>query len=173
MKTYNATAHKSPVFVNGYINRAVLLTAATMQSLTTSYIPLSSTSFTIEAWLQPTAFPNSLDHSIFGLCPTLATNLCLHVTIRKLLSNNYLYISFYNNDCQGNTSIAVNQWIHVAFIFDLPSLTLSIYRNGLLDNKCIVSGSFLANMGTVTIGVVPTLIPMNSLNFFQVEIFIH
>lgn len=169
MKMYDATANQSPIFVDGYVNQAVSLNATTMQSFSTSYIPLSSTSFTIEAWLRPTSFPNSLDHGILGLCPTIATNLCLHLTIRKITSNNYLYISFYNNNCQGNTPLTADQWIHVAFVFDLSSLTLSIYLDGLLDAQCIVSGPLLASMGTVTIGAVPALISMNNLNFFQVE----
>jgi hypothetical protein len=170
MNTYNATPIQTPTFVpNGYVNQALSFNAAALQSLSTPYIPLAYISFTVEAWLKPTAFPNLIDHSILGLCPSASAHLCLYLVIRKIVSNYYLYFGLFADDCQGNTSLTSNQWIHVAFVFDITTLTQSIYLNGLLDNRCTVSAPFMANMGSVTIGTVPSLIPTNNVNFFQVR----
>ena len=148
----------------------MFLDASDFQSLSASYISLANTSFTIEVWLQPTLFPNFIDHGILGLCPSAAAHLCL-ITYSKVGSNHYLYFGFFGDDCQGNTSLTANQWIHAAFVFDLSTLTQSIYLNGLLDNKCIASAPFMASTGSVTIGTVPGIIPINYVNFFQVELF--
>jgi hypothetical protein len=172
MKIYNATPIQTPTFVsNGYVNQALFFTATAIQSLSAPYIPLAYTSFTIEAWLKPTSFPNLVDHSILGLCPSPSAHLCLYLVIRTIASNHYLYFGFFGDDCQGNTSLTANQWIHAAFVFDLSTLTQSIYLNGLLDNKCIASAPFMASTGSVTIGTVPGIIPINYVNFFQVELF--
>jgi hypothetical protein len=170
----NATSYQNPSFTpDGYVNQALVLTASLTQSLSAPYIPLANTSFTVEVWLQPTLFPNLVDHSILGLCPAAAPNQCLQLVIRTISSNHYLYFGFFADDCQGNTPLSLNQWIHAAFVFDLTTLTQSIYLNGILDNSCMVSAPFMATTGLITIGTIPTTIPLFSVNFYQVNIFLY
>ncbi len=165
---YNATSYNNPSFViNGYVNQALFFNASLNQSLSAPYIPLAYTSFTIEVWLQPTLFPNVEDHSILGLCPNSAPNQCLHLVIRQINSNHYLYFGFFADDCQGNTPVTLNQWIHAAFVFDITTLTQSIYINGILDNSCTASSPIIATTGSVTIGTVPGIIPLDNMNFYQ------
>lgn len=135
------------------------------------YISLAKTSFTIEIWLKPTSFPNTIDHAIFGLCPSINTHQCLHLTIRKISTNYYLYFGFYLNDCQGNTSIGSNQWFHAVFVFDMNTMKQSIYFDGKLDNQCSASAPFLASSGDITIGTIPLQIPAVGLNFYNVSFF--
>lgn len=159
----------SPSFSSsGYVNQALTLTASARQSAKSSYIPLARTSFTIEAWIQPSSFPNLINHGLFGLCPSLSSHQCLHAVVRKNGSNNYLYFGFYNDDCQGNSSLILNQWMHVAFVFDASRMMQSIYLNGKLDNRCMASSVLLVDQGDFTIGVVPVLMQINGLNYYQV-----
>lgn len=169
----NATSYQSPSFVaNGYVNQALYLNATLFQSISASYISLANTSFTIEVWLKPTLFPNPTDHGILGLCPSALSYQCLHLLIRNSGSNHYLYFGFFGDDCQGNTSVSVNEWIHAAFVFDITTLTQSIYLNGILDNSCVVSSPILATIGRITIGTIPSLIPINYTNFYNVILFL-
>jgi hypothetical protein len=147
----------------------LFLDASDFQSLSASYISLANTSFTIEVWLQPTLFPNLIDHGILGLCPSAASYQCLHLLIRKSGSNNYLYFGFFGDDCQGNTALSLNVWIHAAFVFDITTLTQSIYLNGILDNSCVASAPIMATTGLITIGTIPGIIPINNVNFYQVN----
>lgn len=171
--TYDATGSNNPSFSSiGYINQALLLNTSMLQGVSASYIPLTGTNFTIEAWIRPTDFPNSMDHAILGLCPSLSSNQCLHTLIRKNGSNYFLHFGFSNNDCQGVTSIALNQWSHVTFVFNFLTMKQSIYLNGLLDNDCSTTSSFIGSLGDVTIGYIPALFPRNGFNFYQVRPFL-
>ena len=170
MNTYNATSFNNPSFVtNGYVNQALFFNSTLFQSLSTPYIPLINTSFTIEAWLNPTQFSNLNDQSILGLCPSATPYQCLQSFIRRRSSYYYLYFGFFADDCQGNTSLSLNQWIHVAFVFDITTLTQSIYLNGILDNRCLASTPLMTSTGQITIGVIPAIIPLNNMNFYQVS----
>jgi hypothetical protein len=166
---YNATPINNSTFLtNGYLNQAVSLNASASQWLVTSYIHLANTSFTVDAWLYPTAFHNSKDHSILGLCPSISNDRCLHLTIRKSGSNYNLYLGFFGDDCQGTTSLSLNRWIHVAFVFDKVTLKQSIYLNGILDSSRTASASLLAFTGNVTIGNILALVSLGGTNLFQV-----
>ena len=159
----------NPMFItNGYAKNALSLSASSNQYLITTFIPLSTTSFTIEAWIYPTGFPNTLDHSIFGLCSGPGPNQCLHLTIRKTASVFRLYFGFNTNDCLGNETLTINKWAHVAFVFDQSTLEQSIYLNGILDNRCTASATLAVNSGNATIGNIPLIVSTSGNNFFQV-----
>ncbi|CAF1334941.1 unnamed protein product [Rotaria sp. Silwood1] len=159
----------APIFTytTGYVNQALVFNATDNQSLTSPSMSLASTSFTIDAWIYPTGFPNSQDHSIVGLCPYLTFSECMYLTIRKNGSNCYLYFGFYGDECPGNTYVSVNEWIHVAFVFETNSLTQSIYLNGKLDVSRTAAGPFKANPETLTIGNIPVLDSLSGSNYFQ------
>ncbi|CAF3699645.1 unnamed protein product [Rotaria sp. Silwood1] len=165
---FNATPINSPSFVNsGYVNKALSLSSIANQYVTTSYIPLVNVSFTIEAWLYPTGFPNTMDHSILGLCTHPGSNQCLHLTIRKVGSLYKLYMAFFGDSCLGNGSVTANKWTHVAFVFDQTTLIQSLYLNGVLDNACIATAPLKSSIGNVTIGSIPGIVSAYGNNSFQ------
>ncbi len=107
--THNAIPSSHlPSFVTGYIGQAASFNVSRKQAIYTSFIPLNNVSFTVTAWIQPTGYPNLVDHSIVGLCPSATVNHCLHISIR----NQKLYFGFYFDDVKGATTILLNQWIH-------------------------------------------------------------
>jgi hypothetical protein len=137
-----------PTFVTGYFGQAASFNASAQQAIYTSFIPLNNVSFTIAAWIQPTGYPNPRDLSIVGLCLEKIRNLCLHINIR----NQKLYFGFYKDDIQGATTIALNQWIHTAFVFDMTTMTQTIYLNGYSDAQAIASDVLNIMSHNFTIG---------------------
>lgn len=142
----------SASFVDGYRNKALLLNSTLNPLLSTSYIPLQNSSFTIDAWLYPTAFPNSNDHIIAAMCPNATNDTCLILSIRKNNTNCYLYFGFYNESLSGAITMSTNQWVHVAFVFDISAYLQKIYINGALDNTRTASSSLLISSGNFSIG---------------------
>ena len=161
--TYNGTPSANPpIFVNGYVGQAASFTASAQQAIYTPFIPIHEISFTIEAWINPSGFPNPTDASIVGLCPSQRADYCLHVNIR----NGKLYFGFYYNDLAGATTITTGRWIHTAFVFDVGAMTLTIYLNGVMDGKTTVTSALLVSSGIFTIGTNQGVaLPQN---FFQV-----
>lgn len=130
----------------------------------TPFIPLNNVSFTIEAWIQPTAYPNPTDHSLLGICPQTNTDYCLQLIIRS----QKLYFGFYSDDLTAGTTLPLNQWMHVAFVFDATTKTRTIYLNGFSDGSRTASTVLLANAGNVTIGTNQMI--RTPTNFFQVRL---
>ena len=168
MTNTSTSSALSPTFSTGYVNEALAFNANANQSLTTSSISMPLLSFTIDAWIFPTGFPNTVDHSIFGICPLLSNYECLHLTIRKSGSNYFLYFGLWGDDCPGVLRVTLNEWIHVAFVFESNSQTQSIYMNGQLDVTRTAAGPFKANSGAATIGNIPMLDSSSGDNHFQV-----
>lgn len=75
----------------------------------------------------------------------------------------------YGDDCPGLTLISLNEWIHVAFVFETNSYTQNIYVNGKLDVTRTASGPFKANSGSVTIGNISVVDSFAGPNYFQVR----
>jgi hypothetical protein len=146
----NTSAAQTPKFVTGYVNQALLFNASVGQVLTSSSIVLTGLSFTFDTWIYPTGFPNLKDQSIVGLCPLASNYECIYLTIRSNGGNYILYFGFYGDNCPGNTFLSLNQWIHVAFVFETNSYTQSIYINGNLDATRIAAGPFKGNSSNVT-----------------------
>ncbi|CAF3924944.1 unnamed protein product [Rotaria sordida] len=138
-----------PAFVTGYFDQACSFNASVKQSIYTSFIPLNNVSFTIEAWIKPTGYPNPTDHSIVGLCPSQSTRRCLHINIR----NTKLHFGFFSDDLQGATTISLNQWIHIAFVFDATTKQQTIYLKGVQDGQASASSALLMTSGNFTIGM--------------------
>lgn len=146
---YNGKMSRNlPNFATGYLGQAALFNASAQQAIYTSFIPLNNVSFTVEAWIKPTGYPNPRDHSIVGLCPSKIMNHCLHINIR----NTKLYFGFYFNDVQGVTTILLNKWIHTAFVFDVTTMRQTIYLNGFRDAQTTASNVLQVTAGNFTIG---------------------
>jgi hypothetical protein len=113
----------------------------------TPFIYLTNVSFTIEAWIQPTAHPNPSDHDILGMCQSGSNDYCLQLLIRS----QKLYFGFYGDDLTGGTAISLNQWINVAFVFDATTKQQTIYLNGYSDGSRTANNVLLLKAGNVTI----------------------
>ena len=150
------------LFVTGYLGQAASFNASAQQAVYTPFIPLNNVSFTVEAWIKPTGYPNPIDHSIVGLCPSDIINHCLHINIR----NKKLYFGFYYDDVQGGTEILLNQWIHAAFTFDVTTKIQTIYLNGFQDGLNNASNVLQVTSGNFTIGTNEGVNFPN--NYFQV-----
>ncbi|CAF1005617.1 unnamed protein product [Rotaria sordida] len=160
--------YNSPSFItNGYVNQALSFNAAANQSLYTSYIPITNSSFTVDIWLYPTGYPNVKDHSIVGLCSSRSTSMCLHFTIRNTSSAYYLYMGFMNNDCSSAQTITLNRWTHAGFVFDLTTMKQWVYVNGVLSRTCTAQAPIMVNNSNITIGTIPVLAAPSDNNVFQ------
>jgi len=169
MNLYNLTVVNNVTFTtNGYVQQAAVFTSGSNQMLIGPYVPLLSTSFTVETWIYITQLLSITDHSIIGLCPSASTRQCLHITIRLSSSNYYLYFGFYGDDCRGVLPVKLNTWIHVACVFDLTLMKKFIYFNGILDNSC-ASQTFQATVDNVTIGYIPNIVSSSPNNYFRVR----
>ncbi|CAF1496506.1 unnamed protein product [Adineta steineri] len=170
MNNYNATLTNNIMsfITSGYINQALIFNTSSNPPLTTSYIPLQSSSFTIDTWLYITTLASSVTYyPIFGICPQFASYQCLMCIIHQSNSAFYLYLGFYNHDCIGITPLTVNTWIHAAFVFDLTALTQNVYLNGVLDSTCIVSSGYTGGIYNTTIGDIPLFTTAGGASPFQ------
>jgi hypothetical protein len=157
---------------NGYINEALQFNSNNNQMLSVPYIPLSSTSFTIDMWLYITGFQNIYIIGLFEYCSQLASYLCLHLGIHQNGANFHLLLGFYAADCEGVTSLPLNTWIHAAFVFDSTTFTQYIYLNGVLENSCIQSSAITGTPTGITIGFLPVInAGNNNAGYFQVNNF--
>ncbi|CAF1033195.1 unnamed protein product [Adineta steineri] len=161
-----ATGSPSLAFVQGYVGQAISFVANSNQMVSTSYIPLANTSFSIDAWIYPTGLTNSDHQSICGLCPTTGPDQCLHMTLRLTNSIYPLYFGLYFDDVNTYTPATLtNIWMHAAFVYDATNRTLSVYRNGIFLSGGSTSSGFKATSGSFLIGNIPILTP--SVNTFQ------
>jgi hypothetical protein len=168
---YNATGINNPVFVGGYAGQAVSFAFNASQMVSSSYIPLGNRSYSVDAWIYPTALINRPHNSICGICTSPSTDLCFHTTVRYTNATYYLYHGFYGDDTNSNTeSILINEWIHAAFTFDVVTRTQTVYHNGILLRSNTVNSPFLGMTGDFQIGYIPNLTNFNISNMFQVII---
>lgn len=174
MNNYNVTPTNTMSFtsnVNGYVKQAIIFYPNANVVLVGPLISLSSTSFTIDAWLYITELVNTYDHGIFGYCSQLLLHKCLHLTIRRSDSVYHLYMGFFHADCEGVTSLSLNTWIHAAFVFDSTTLTQKIYLNGLLEKSCTQSSAITATTTSFTIGYIPLMNTDNGMTYYRVSDF--
>ena len=178
---YNGAGINSPTFSSpGYTGygSAVSLTGSSSQYvLVNQYKDMTYTSFTWEVWIYPTSlskFPiifryqyflftrGAGDNSIVGMCQSPAYSLCLQL----MISNQAPRFSFYANDCNGTTIVTINQWHHLAFVYDYTIRSQYIYMNGILECSASSSGPFLATQGAITIGAVNSTGSGSASNFW-------
>jgi hypothetical protein len=165
----NATPSSSmPFTTSGYIGQAVQFVVNTTPMLTVPYMSLSNTSLTVDTWLYITGLGNFRDNGFLGLCSSTTPFRCLHITIRQSAPNYYLYLGFYQNDCEGVTSLTVNQWIHAAFVYDKATSTQLVYFNGVLEKSCYVSASLNVTPTPMNIGFIPQFNSNNNMGYYQV-----
>ncbi len=132
----------------GY-GEALQLNAALSQqfSVSTPFLSLNSTSFTIEAWIYSTTLIG--DRGIFGQCQcSTCTNQCFFFICR----NNRLYVGFTLNDLSGTTNMAINTWYHVAFVYNSQTQQQILYLNGVQDSINYNVAAYQGKNGSIQIG---------------------
>jgi hypothetical protein len=102
----------------------------------------------------------SADSGLFGQYHDSVTDQSLHYPIR----NYKLYMGFFGDDLLGSTTIQINTWYHVAFVYDLPSSTQKIYLNGKLDGNRS-SFPYQGTSGSIVIGKTEQI--LNYPNYFS------
>jgi hypothetical protein len=144
--TNGATFSNSTYFGYGF---NLMLNSSVNQSVVVAspFFNLSSASFTVEAWI----FLRSLtgDNAIFSQCQcSSCQDRCLFLIIR----NARMYMGFTLDDIVGVTSVTVNTWTHVAFVYDSSTRNQSLYLQGVLDNSRTASGHYQGQNGSIVIG---------------------
>lgn len=151
----NGTANATGVTLNSA--GAIIATGNTDGSVTldgsTGYISIpsvaiASDSFSIEAWIYPTAAPAAYS-AIFGAHTAATTDNSFYVRLNNNLS---ITVGFNGDDQVGTAAkITLNTWNHVVGTYDNTTKLTTILINGVVD----VSGGhgpFLGATPTCTIG---------------------
>ncbi|CAF1103827.1 unnamed protein product [Rotaria sp. Silwood1] len=144
--TYSSSSTTLPYLGQGH---ALSVAASQNQSfqVSTPFLNLASTSFTVEAWIYSTIVTG--DNGLMGQCQcTSCSNQCFHFLIRS----SKLYVGFTLNDINGLTTITVGTWYHVAFVYNSVTQQQILYLNGVQDNIKSSSSAYQGTNGTFTIG---------------------
>ncbi len=148
--TYTASSPTQPYVGNG---RALSLPTPSGSSINSSFLVssffnLSYQSFTVEAWIYATT-AYSGDNGIFGQCAcSTCPNQCLHLIVRS----GRLYMGFSLNDLVGTTTLSVNTWYHVAFVYDYAALQQIIYLNGVQESIKSSAQPYQGRSGVILMG---------------------
>ena len=153
----NATSQTYPYFGSG---QALLLNGNNQFfSVPSPFLLLNSTSFTVEAWIYPSNF--SGDRGIFGQCQcSTCANQCLYFICR----GSRLYIDFTLNDLWSTTTLAVNTWYHVAFVYNYQTQQQILYVNGVPDGIKSNAASYQGVNASIQIGAT---LAFGTTNFFS------
>jgi hypothetical protein len=147
---YNGTPINGVSYVPSPVSASAIHLRSSLQQsvvVTQSVLKLNRMSFTIECWIHPTSL-SVYDNAIFAQCQNSSHQNCLHLGIR----NGTLFINYYEESLKGNSALKVNNWYHVAFVFDAVSFQLSIYLNGKQDAAKKLSKSYQGTHDIITIG---------------------
>ena len=61
-------------------------------------------------------------------------------------------MGFTLDDLIGLTTLSINTWYHVAYVYDYSSETQSVYLQGVLDNSKTSAGPYQGQNGSMYIG---------------------
>ena len=142
-----ANASNQPFVGHG---QALFLLSASSQyvDVSTSFLNLSSRSFTIETWIYSNT-PLSGDRGIFGQCQcSTCTNQCLYLITR----GTRLHIGFTSNDLTGTTDMSAGIWYHVAFVYNYQTKQQILYINGVQDAIKSNAAAYQGVNGSIRIG---------------------
>ena len=133
---YNGTSQGNLTYGVGRngCGKCLNLTLSLQQSVlvnVTPYIDLRLISFSVEAWIKPTInVTDGLEHIILGQCAQLAIRKCMRASIGTPGVMSFLFRSDTLTDSQ---LIPIDVWSHVAYVYNLTALTMSLYLNGSLQ----------------------------------------
>ncbi len=127
-----------------------------MYSVVNQYLDLTTTSFTISAWIwTPTNFTSNGDDYFILLsqCEQINIDKCLHIVV----ATGNLYLGFFGDDLRGNTSLNLKEWYHVAYVYDRSPLEQLVYLNGVLDGSRIPNAPYTGNASQIVLGALPLI----------------
>ena len=157
---YIGNGLNSPSYILG-INGYSLVLTLNQCVVISSYLNMSYQSFTWEFWIYLTA--NLPYATLIGQCSnTGIPDECLEFNI----INNTMQLVGVQDDVISNTSLSLNSWYHVAFIFNIPDNKKYIYLNGLLDTVQNSTGSLRASSTVMTFGCLTTNNGSSYTNYF-------
>jgi hypothetical protein len=128
--------------------------SSNMYSVVNQSFNLTTTSFTISAWIWiPTNFTSTAYNyfTLLSQCEEAANDKCLQVVV----GNGYLRLGFYSDDLVGNTSLKVKQWYHAAYVYDRSALQQLVYLNGILDGSRKTNAPYTGNASQIVLGAIP------------------
>ena len=135
---YNAVPVNNPTYVTpGYngCGAAIQLRAASTQYLTiATFMNFYQKSFTVEAWVYPlSVYIGSpyADSMVYG--QTNSSNVGQYMWM--MLRNGRIYGAFFGMDVTGPTVLQANRWYHMAFTYNIPTTTQTVYINGIIGKE--------------------------------------
>ncbi|CAF4131580.1 unnamed protein product [Adineta steineri] len=108
-----------------------------------------NTSFTVEMWIYPTTLIDGNYYGLFTQYDAESPGRSLQMMIRGL----QLTLDFFADGVTGTTSLTTYTWYHVAFVYDYPSKTQTVYLNGYQDASRISDQQYLGTSGSINIGI--------------------
>ena len=149
---FNGTSTSGITFTTyGYVRFAMAVNRATYY-FQTGPINLAFQSFTVSGWFSPRANMNT---TLFTQCPPNARGprRCLMMGID--IDDGCLFMDFGGFSVRGRTPIIINQWYHVAFVYDMNNLQQIIYVNGMEDGHSEPGSTppFIATCEPVRLGI--------------------
>ena len=143
----------------GY-GQALFLNGTLPQSVNVlTFFDLTYTSFTIEAWIYSTSIVG--DRGIFGQCScSTCTNQCLYFILRS----GRLYMGFTPSDVFASTTLSINVWYHIAFVYNYQTQQQILYVNGVQDGIKSNAQPYQGTNGSIQIGSTQVY---SSTNYFQ------
>jgi hypothetical protein len=120
------------------------------------YFDLSTINFTVAAWiLIPFNFTlRPYDYfSLFSQCQALSNDKCLHLVI----GSGCLRLGFYGDDLIGYVILNINQWYHVAYVYDRSASKQYVYLNGYFTQSRTTNHPYAGNASQIILGPMPWL----------------
>ncbi|CAF4125547.1 unnamed protein product [Adineta steineri] len=148
-KSMNSPKYKRPgITGSGY---ALKLIRESRQYITIStFKSFVNTSFTVEMWIYPTTLIDGFYYyGLFAQYDPESAGRSVQMMIRGL----QLILDDYIDGVTGTTSLTAKTWYHVAFVYDYPSKTQTIYLNGYQDASRILDQLYLDTSGSINIGM--------------------
>ncbi len=137
-----------PCFLPGIIGErsAIRLFCNLKQYVTIDYrFDFRNISFSISTWIY--LYSNQPEMTIFAQCRVHKKAQCLFLRIK----NQKMLFGFYGSDTSGNTTLKINHWHHVAFVYNYTSRTQTVYLDGIVNGRGS-SSVYLGVPYNITIG---------------------
>ncbi|UJR24238.1 hypothetical protein I4U23_027205 [Adineta vaga] len=99
-------------------------------------------------WIYPILLNDTMSYGLFSQHDSPAKDRLLHLAIL----NNRLYMGFYDDNLSCATTLSINTWYHVAFVYDYRLRSQNIYLNGYKDCRRSSAGPYLGTNGSIIIG---------------------
>ena len=136
--TGNATLVNSPIFINslGYVSLDGVNEYLVTSNLRPYFKSVNSSpqkSFSMSCWIYPTAASGVIISELDSQTPSSGW----HATNIELVNNVFKYRLWPSATAISSSTINLNQWYHVAMIYD--GVTLKAYLNGVLQGSMTIS----------------------------------